>query len=193
MPKTKTIKRESGKTYVYLIRHAHWALPKSLKTPHEFNPNIPLSKLGKIQARALSKRILPLKDKVDVFICSSLGRARETAEAISETIGKFPIQCDKLWEFSKILWTRQYYKLKYWKTFIKYRGIIKRFNEILLQNKGKIILIVAHGNVIKGILRNKQNLSMDKIREIDYKNCNITLLKFNNLKLEKAYCINNKN
>jgi len=53
-------------------------------------------------------------------------------------------------------------------------------------------LIVAHGNVIKGILKNKQNLSLSKVREINYKNCNVTLLKFNNLKLEKAYCINTK-
>jgi len=183
------IKRERGKTYVYLIRHAHWVPPKG---PHKFNPNVPLSKLGKIQAKALSKRIFPLKDKIDVFICSSLGRARETAEAISGAIGKKPIQCDRLWEFNKIFWTTKYYKLNYWKHFIKYRRIIKRFNEILLQNKGKVILIVAHGNVIKGILKNKHNLSIAKIRDINYKNCYLTLLKFNGLKLERAYCINTK-
>ena len=62
-----------------------------------------------------------------------------------------------------------------------------------MQNKGKVILIVAHGNVIKGILKNKHNLSLGKIRKIDYKNCNITLLRFDNLNLEKAYCINKKN
>ena len=189
MIRSKSIKRESGKTYVYLVRHAHWVPPKG---PHKFNPNVPLSKLGKIQAKALSKRIFPLKNRVDVFICSSLGRARQTAEAIAGTMGKNPFQCDRLWEFNKILWTRKFYKLNYWKIFIRYRRVIKRFNEILLKNKGKVILIVAHGNVIKGILKNKQNLSLSKVREINYKNCNVTLLKFNNLKLEKAYCINTK-
>jgi broad specificity phosphatase PhoE len=184
------VKREFGKTYVYLIRHAHWVPPKG---PHKFNPNLPLSKLGKIQAKALSRKISPLKGKIDVFICSSLGRAKETAEAISGTIGKKPIQCDRLWEFHKIFWTTKYYKLNYWKNLMKYKRVIKRFNEILLQNRGKIILIVAHGNVIKGILKNKQNLPIAKIRDIDYKNCYLTLLRFNGLKLEKVYCFNTKN
>jgi len=187
--KDKYIKRENGKTYVYLIRHAHWEPPKG---PHKFNPHHPLSKKGKIQARALAKRFYTLKDNVDIFICSSQGRAVETAEEISKVIKKKPIKSDKLWEFNKILWTRRFYHYKYWKNWIKHKTTIRKFNEIIRKNQGKVILIVAHGNVIKGILKNKQKLSLKKIKDIDYKNCHITLLRFNKTRLDKVYLVNAK-
>jgi broad specificity phosphatase PhoE len=185
----KCINREDGKTYVYLIRHAHWNPPKG---PHEFNPHHPLSKKGKIQAKVLAKRFYSMKDNIEVFICSSQGRAVETAEEISKLIKKKPAKYDELWEINKILWRREFYTRKYWKHWIKYKKRISTFNKILKENKGKVILIVAHGNVIKGILRNKQKLSIKKIKEMDYKNCNITLLKFKNKKLEKTYLVNAK-
>lgn len=185
-----TIPRENGKTYVYLVRHAHWNPPKG---PHEFNPHYPLSKKGKKQAKALAKRFYPLRKNIEVFICSSQGRALETAEEISKLIDKKPIKNDGLWEFNKILWRREFFNYKYWKHWLKYKKRIITLNKILRENKGKIILIVAHGNVIKGILRNKQKLPIKNINDMDYKNCNITLLKFNKTKLEKVYLVNVKN
>jgi broad specificity phosphatase PhoE len=185
----KSINRKNGKTYVYLIRHAHFDPPEG---PHKFNPHVPLSKKGKIQAKVLAKKFYPLKDSIDIFICSSQGRAVETAEEISKVIEKKPIKSDKLWEFNKILWTRKIYHHKYWKNWLKHKTTIRKFNEILRKNGGKIILIVAHGNVIKGILRNKQKLSLREVKEIDYKNCHVTLLEFNKTKLEKVHIINSK-
>lgn len=186
----KSIPREEGKTYVYLVRHAHWIVPKE---KHVFNPHHPLSKKGKKQAKALAKRFYPLRKDIEVFICSSQGRAAETAEEISKLINKKPIKNDGLWEFNKILWRREFLNYKYWKHWLKYKKRIYTLNTILCKNKGKIILIVAHGNVIKGVLRNKQRLELKKIRDMDYGNCNITLLKFNKKKLEKVYLVNTKN
>jgi broad specificity phosphatase PhoE len=185
----KSISREKGKTYVYLVRHAHWNPPKG---PHTFNPNISLSKKGGIQAKALAKKFYKIKDNIDIFICSSQGRAVETAEEISKLIGKKPIKYDELWEINKILWEKDFFNYKYWKHWIKYRKRIITFNKILKNNRGKVILIIAHGNVIKGILMNKQKLSINKIKDMDYKNCHITLLKFNKTKLEEVYLVNAK-
>jgi broad specificity phosphatase PhoE len=185
----KIIARENGKTYVYLVRHAHWIPPKG---KHIFNPNISLSKKGKIQAKSLAKKFYKIKDNIEVFICSSQGRAVETAEEISKLIKKNPVKYDELWEINKILWRREFYNYKYWKHWLKYKKRIIALNKILKNNKGKIILIVAHGNVIKGILRNKQKLSIKEIKEMDYKNCNVTLLKFNKTKLEEVYSVNSK-
>ena len=185
----KYIHREHGKTYVYLVRHAQSKVPHGL---HKFNPHIPLSKGGVIQAKALAKRFIPLKKYIDIFICSSQRRAVETAEAVARIIKKRPIKSDDLWEFNKIFWTRKLYRYKYWKHWLKHKSNLKEFNSILKNNPGKVILIVAHGNVIKGILKNKRGLSLKKIKDLDYKNCHITCLKFNGNKLEKAYCINSK-
>jgi len=185
----KGINRENGKTYVYLVRHAHWEPPKGI---HEFNPNISLSKRGKIQAKALAKKFYKIKDELDVFICSSQGRAVETAKEIFKLIKKKPNKYDEIWENNKILWRKEFHKYKYWKQWIKYKKSIIAFNKILRDNQGKIILIVAHGNIIKGILRSKQKLAINEIKEMDYKNCHITLLKFDKTRLEKVYLVNAK-
>ena len=186
----KKIKREENKTYVYLIRHAHWDGPE--KGPHKFNPNYPLSAKGRAQAKVLAKKLFPMKESVEVFFTSSMGRAKETAVIVSRLIKKQAIESNKLWEFNKILWTRKYYHYKYWKNYLRHKKTIREFNRILAENKGKVILIVAHGNMIKGILKNKQKLSYQKIKDMDYKNCHITLMKFNGSKLEKVHCFNSK-
>jgi broad specificity phosphatase PhoE len=187
--KTRHIIREDGRTYVYLVRHAHWEPPVG---PHKFNPHHPLSKKGKLQAKVLAKKFYNLKDNIDVFICSSQGRAVQTAEEISRIIEKKPIKSDSLWEINKILWTRKIYYYGYWKSLLKYKKLIRAFNNILRKNQGKIILIVAHGNLIKGILKNKQKLPLKKIKDIDYKNCYITLLKFYKEKLEEVCIFNSR-
>lgn len=46
--KNRYVNRENGKTYVYLIRHAHWEPPKG---PHKFNPHHPLRDRYKINCQ----------------------------------------------------------------------------------------------------------------------------------------------
>ena len=184
----KTIRRKKDKTYLYLIRHAHFILSPSAHSDHpNYNPHIALSKRGRIQAKSLAKRLFPLRGKIDVFYCSSMKRAHQTAKAIAKTLKMRPIQTETLWEFNKFLWTRKYYHPKWWKHWIKHRRTIRAIDEILRNHRGKVILIVAHGNVIKGILKNKQKLSLKKIRNLNYKNCYITLMKFDGTRLEKTY------
>jgi broad specificity phosphatase PhoE len=181
------IKRESGKTYLYIVRHAHFNIPKEGNDPHP-----PISKKGRVQARALAKRFLPLKDTVEVFYCSSMKRAIQTAEEVKKVIRKTPKHHDGLWEFNKILWTNRYYHYKYWKHWRKHNLTISALNGILKSHRGKVILIVAHGNVIKGILRNKARVPASTLRKLEYKHCHITFMKFDGTRLEKTYCINSK-
>lgn len=179
------IQRESGKTYVYLVRHGHFIIPKIGNDPHP-----PISKRGRMQARSVAKKFGSLKKEIDILYCSSMKRAIETAEEIEKTIKKKAIQSAGLWEFNKILWTKRYYHYKYWKHYRKHLLTIRTLNEILTKHKGKAIVIVAHGNVIKGILRNKNRLSREEVRNLEYKHCRVTCMKFNGIKLEETYCIN---
>ncbi len=183
----RSLKREAGKTYLYLVRHAHFIIPKEGYDPHP-----PLSKRGRIQARAAAKRFSSLKDHVEVFYCSSMKRAVQTAGEIRKTIRKKLISHDGLWEFNKILWTDKYYHYKYWKHWRKHKLTIKTLDKILQSHRGKVIVVVAHGNVIKGVLRNKAKLPTSKLRKLEYKNCHVTCMKFNGIRLEKTYCINSK-
>ncbi len=118
--------------------------------------------------------------------------AIQTAGEIRKTIRKIPKHHDSSWEFNKILWGGKYYYYKYWKHWRKHKLTISALNSILRDHKGKVILIVAHGNVIKGVLRNKAGVPVKTLRELEYKHCHITCMKFNGTDLEKTYCINSK-
>jgi len=57
--------------------------------------------------------------------------------------------------------------------------------------KCQVILIVAHGNLIKGILANKLKLPHSKMNLLSYHNCNVSLLRFKGTKLDFVYYFNN--
>ena len=181
-----------GKTFVFLVRHGDFDLPKMPGT-HVFNHrHYPLNKTGRKQAKEVAKKFAKIKEHIDVFYASSMRRAEETAREIERKIGKKLQLSNNLWEFNKIRWTRKYYHYKFWKHWLAHRRRMKEFDRILLENPGKVILIVGHGNVIKGILAKKLGWSGKHVESIDYRNCHISLLQFNKTKLEKVCCFNQK-
>jgi broad specificity phosphatase PhoE len=133
-----------------------------------------------------------LKGEVDVFISSSMKRALETAKEIGKTIKKKPKILPELSEFNKILWEGKFYHPKFWKHYFKHKLTLKTFDKILEENKGKVIVIVAHGNVIKGIIGKKLGLSRKNIGLLDMHNCHISLLRFIGKKLDYVPYINSK-
>jgi broad specificity phosphatase PhoE len=183
------LEHEKGKTFVFLVRHGHFDIPEE---PHAYNPHLPLSKRGIKQAKDVAKQFSKIKDQIDIFYASSMKRAKQTAKEIEKSINKKPKLSDKLWEFNKIRWTRKYYHYKFWKHWLKHRQRINEFNRILKENEGKVILIVAHGNLIKGILHDKMKLTSKHVEYQNYRNCYISLLRFNKTKLEFVHYFNSK-
>src|SRR3989344_2814050 len=76
---------QKGKTIVYFIRHGD-RLERKEDEPSHSDPG--LSKKGIKQAKAVAKKFAKIKDEIDVFYCSSMKRAIETAKEIAKKIGK---------------------------------------------------------------------------------------------------------
>jgi len=185
---------KKDKTFVYLVRHGDRE-----KVPHDkikemfskdLENNLGLSQLGKKQAKELANRFSRIK--IDLFISSNIKRAIETAEEVAKKIKKNLIIYSEFNEINRIIFSKKYYHYKFWKHFFKYKKMINKFDEILDKNKGKVILIIAHGNVIKSILKNKLNISAKQADSFDYHNCHVSLLRFNNKKLDYIHYFNSK-
>ncbi len=185
-------KHEIGKTIVYFVRHGDRIHVKN--SPHEGLkiPGLGLSKLGKKQAKSIAKKFSKIKNEIDKFYSSDMTRAIETAEIIGKEIGKKPNIIKGISEFNKIVWDNKIHRYKFWKHYLKHKFSIKVFNKILKENHGKVILIVAHGNVIKGIIGKELGLSHKRIALFSHENCGITRMRFKGIKLDHINYINSK-
>lgn len=184
---------EKGKTIVYFVRHGD---RKSMKNSPGAGLRIPgpsLSPLGKKQAKDVAKKLSKISHEVDKLYSSTMARAIETAEEISKSINKKITKHEELSEFNQFLWKNRYYHKNFWKHYFLMRKAVKKFNQILKENEGKVIVIVAHGNVIKGLIGKKLGLRHNQISKLDYHNCNITKARFRkNKKLGYVYYFNSK-
>ena len=179
---------QQGKTTIYFVRHGD-------RLSHEGMPTHPgpgLSALGKKQAKAVAQQFIPLKDEIDVLYSSSMTRALETAAIIGKAIHKQPHVEHHLCEVNKILWTRRYHTQGFWKHLFRYFSAQRAFNKILRNNREKVIVIVAHGGIIRALFGWKYGLSLWKRGALDYHNCHITLLRFKGTKLNYIHYYNSK-
>jgi len=183
---------QKEKTFVYFIRHGDRIHIPGRKDIGLEIPGPGLSNLGVKQAKLVAKELLKIKDEIDVIYSSSMARAIETAKEISHLVHKKPIIIPELCEFSKSLWNKKIYTKKFWQDLKRYNSAKKAFDKILEKNKGKVIVIVAHGGVINGIFGKKFGLKFKKINNLDYGNCHITLLRFKGKKLDYVHCFNSK-
>lgn len=174
------------KTLVYFIRHG-----EKIEIPGDKRLG-GITKKGISQARDVGRRLKKLKIKIDVLYCSSMQRSIETANEISKFINKKPIICNELSEFNTILWTREYHKPKYWRNFKHYVKSRIAFRKILKKHEGKVIVIVAHGNIIRGLIGSKIKLKLKSMGRLDCSNCHVSLVRFKGTKLDYIYYINNK-
>ena len=173
-----------GRTIVYFVRHGD-----RIHVPN--SPDIGLQKvgpglsaLGKKQAKAIAKNMKKIKAEIDVLYSSNMKRAIETANIIGKAVGKKPKVVDGLSEFNNIVWSYKLYHHHFWKHFIKHRKGVSALNKILRDNKGKVIVIVAHGNMIRGLVGNKFGLSLSQTGKLGYHNCHVSLVSFIGTKLD---------
>ncbi len=182
---------EKGKTTVIFVRHGdriHFDDPwVGLVTP---GPG--LNKLGKKQAKDVSKKLSKFKSQIDALYCSDMTRAMETAEEIGKKIGKKPVVVKEISEFAHAVWKKKFYTKEFWVHYLKHLNSLKALDKILKANKGKLIVIVAHGNVIRGLIFRKLGLSYKQLRSFHYHNCGIASVRFSGTKLDHINCFNSK-
>ena len=189
--KKNPTKHEQGKTRVFLVRHGDRIHIPENKGLELRIPGPGLSALGKKQAKEIAKKFSKIKKEIDVIYSSNMARSIETAEEIGKAINKEPVICEGISEFNKFLWERKIFHRHFWKHYKLHKISLKTFNEILTKNKEKEIVIVAHGNVIKGLIGNKLKLKMSQIKKLNYDNCAVTLARFKGTKLDYIYYFNN--
>ncbi len=183
---------QKGKTIVYFVRHGdriHIPNKKDIGL-EEGGPG--LSDLGKKQAKEVAKKFSRIKTEIDEMYSSDMNRAIETAEIIGKEINKKPKIIKGISEFNKIVWKNKFYRYKFWKHYLKHKNSINVFNKLLKENQGKVILIVAHGNIIKGIIGKKMKFTHSQIDKFDYHNCHISLVRFKGTKLDYIHYFNSK-
>lgn len=177
---------DKGKTILLLIRHAERIKIPETPEPHDFS----LSKKGILQAKSLAKKLSKMKGEIDILYSSSMKRAKETAEIVGKSIGKKVNVLPKFEEVSRLLEGKKYYKIDYWKARKKLRETQKIFDEILIKNKGKLIVLVAHGRLNRMLIGKKMKISYLKTKIFYCSNCFMNCLRFEGKKLERVYSWN---
>lgn len=181
---------ELGKTTVLFVRHGERIRIEGEKNVGLRIPGPGLTDNGKKQAIEIAKKLKKLSDQVDNLYCSNMSRAIETAQEIGKTINKKPIIIPELAEFNKSLWDLRIFTKTFWISFSRYRKSLKVFNKILKKNKGKFIILVVHGNIIKGFTLRKIGISFKKVRQFHHDYCSISSARFSGTKLDHINCIN---
>ena len=149
--------------------------------------NIPLNERGKQQTMALANR-LALEEKWDIIISSDLERAAETAKIIASKLGMMDIhfherireidcgQIEGTNEQDRVSrWGREWRKLEL--GMESFEDVAKRgvafLKDISEQYKGKRVLIVSHGAIIRHTLR---KLLPDEILKNNIDNTALTII-----------------
>ena len=181
-------KHEKGKTIVFFVRHGDRIHIPESPEPHDFS----LSPKGIKQAKEIANKFKKIKSEIDVLYSSTMKRAIETAKIIGKQIKKKPVPISGLSEFNGILWTNKIYQHKFWKHYIKHKSSIAILNKLLKKYEGKVIVIVAHGNIIKGLIGAKLGLSRNQIGKFDYNNRHASKVRFNKTKIDYINYFNSK-
>lgn len=183
---------DKGKTIVYFIRHGERIhIPGNPNLGLEI-PGPGLTARGKRQAKKVAKEFAKIKDEIDVLYSSSMTRAIETAEEISKKIGKKARIISGIVEFRHIVFEKKVHKLEFWKHYFKQRKAKTTFNKILMKNKGKVIVIVAHGNVIRALIFGKLGMSLRNLAKFHNLNCNISVARYVGKKLDHVCSFNSE-
>ncbi len=181
-------KSQMGKTMVYFVRHGDRASHNGMPQ----HPGPGLSILGKKQAKIVAKQFARMKEEIDILYTSDMTRALETAYEIGKAIHKKPRVEHNLREIDPILEKRDYSQLHYWKKYFEFSAAKRIFDHILHTHRGKVIVIVAHGRLIRSLVGWKFGLSLWKSNAFDHHNCHVTLIRFKGNKLDYIHYFNSK-
>lgn len=162
--------------------------------------NVDISEKGKKQAEKLAERLK--NQEIDVLYSSSLTRAIQTAEYISNVKGISIIKSDGLKEINGGDWENVEYKklpelfpkehhtwrnalhlhqMPNGESMIEFqKRLINEISKIVKENKGKSICIVTHGNAIKALMCYFHNLMIEDISSINWtENTSISIININ--------------
>lgn len=168
---------ENEVTRLTLIRHAQQSYPTSADSfTHGDWADPPLSQLGKAQAMAVGS--LLAEHEVDAVVCSTMGRARETAQIIAAPHGLDPDVRAELVEIQSYRdipedvqpqtlvdpaeWARNeeaFHRTVKWDLMFfgeksaEFRDrVVTAIEQLLRDYEGKHVVLVSHGGVINGYL-----------------------------------------
>lgn len=188
MLKNPTI-NEKGKTIVYLVRHGDRQNSDDLHGGMSI-PGPGLTALGKKQAKHIASEFLKIKSEIDALYCSEMLRARETAIEIGKKIVKKPQIIKGIAEIHGSFFRKEVHRPHFWKSVVRYSGAKKALNRILDKNKGKVVIIVMHGHLIKALFGHKFGLSLKQSSQLRTSNCHFFHLRFDGRKLGYVNCMN---
>ena len=167
---------------IYVVRHGEteWnAINKVLG-----RTDIPLNDRGIEQAEEMARS---LKDvKIDVFLCSPLSRARQTADAISGETGMPYKTDDRLIEhdfgvFEGVnRFDAEYQKAKR-EYFVRYPGgesffdLAARVYPLIKELEGKNALLVTHGGICRIIRSYFEDMGNEEFVQFSQGNCEIRM------------------
>jgi len=171
---------EKGKTIVFFVRHGDRG---NLDENDLIRPGPGLTEKGFQQAKDVANKFSKIKREIDAIYSSDMKRAVQTAEIMSKKINKKIKIIHDFSEVDRILEKGHKISLKYLRAHLKFKRAIKKLDEILDKEKGKVIIIVAHGRIIKSILGNKLKIGIKKGNAFSYHNCHISKIRFKGKKL----------
>ena len=167
---------------IYVVRHGEteWnAINKVLG-----RTDMPLNDKGLEQAREISRS---LKDaKIDVFLCSPLIRARQTADAISSEIGiRYKID-DRLieqdfGEFEGVDRSDAEYQAAKREYFARYPGgesffdLAARVFPLIKELEGSNALLVTHGGICRIVRSYFEDMGNEEFVQFSQGNCEVRM------------------
>lgn len=139
---------------------------------HEGRADFPLTDTGLQQVKLLSEWIVE-NEEIDIVLTSPLQRARSTAEAVAEKLGKELVICEDLMEWDNGLLAglsredamrlyplppggkKPHHKIAEAESMIEFRGRAERFMSILKEEYSGVdnVCIVSHGGMINMLYR----------------------------------------
>jgi len=166
-----------GTRLLFLVRHGHYVTDEKQRQHGQ------LTVLGQRQARCTGKRLAKLESSIkpQAIYHSDMPRAVETAEIIAGNLGQLPKQSVRaLREMLPPFPKRPDQKPRPRKELAEVRAVTARLTKkFLTAPKGKkcrVDLVVAHGNLIRYLVRLAMGDTATDWWKMGTSNCGVTLL-----------------
>lgn len=176
---------DTGVTHLTLVRHAQQAYPTAEEFDHNAWDDPHLSPLGRVQAHAVAA--LLGEETVDAVYCSTMARARQTADMIASTHGLEPVLVEDLREIDSyrdlpdsvspvdvvdpVEWQERqdrYRRERRWdcipfsESSAEFRArVLPAFASIVERHAGQRLVVIAHGGVINAVVADALGLDED--------------------------------
>lgn len=185
-------------TNLYLVRHGETDWNKENRC--QGITNTELNQVGLRQAEALAKRLQ--NENIDCVYSSELNRAIKTAAIISEELnldfkkeaclneinfgnwqGEIFDELAEIDGYSYDEWINTPHLARFpgeGNLINVKKRTMKRVNDIIQENKGKNILMVSHGAILKVILLGILNMGLEQYNKIHFDNTSLNIITINN-------------